>query len=222
MARSKKSKSITSEESPMYQPEPSTELPEELAPRRGKSLWSKIVVFLFFFLILDTLLYGWPIVAIVNNKPIFRWQLVNTLQTRFGQQTLEQILSEELIAEEARKQKIEVTQTEIESKTTEIVQGLGENVNLDDLLRFQGLDKRDFENQLRLQLTVAKILGRDIAISDADIDTYIEKNRSSLTATQPAQLRDEAKQAILDQKISEKLQPWFLEIKEKAKIYKFL
>ena len=206
----------------MYQPEPSTELPEELAPRRGKSLWSKIVVFLFFFLILDTLLYGWPIVAIVNNKPIFRWQLVNTLQTRFGQQTLEQILSEELIAEEARKQKIEVTQTEIESKTTEIVQGLGENVNLDDLLRFQGLDKRDFENQLRLQLTVAKILGRDIAISDADIDTYIEKNRSSLTATQPAQLRDEAKQAILDQKISEKLQPWFLEIKEKAKIYKFL
>ena len=73
-----------------------------------------------------------------------------------------------------------------------------------------------------MQLTVEKLLGRDIQITEADIDNFIATNSATLTATEPAKLREEARNTIMSQKISEKLQPWFLEIKEKAKVFKFL
>ena len=44
---------------------------------------------------------GWPIVAVVNYKPIFRWQLDEAMKAQYGQQTLEQMISEQLILAEA-------------------------------------------------------------------------------------------------------------------------
>ncbi|EKD85701.1 MAG: PpiC-type peptidyl-prolyl cis-trans isomerase [uncultured bacterium] len=165
---------------------------------------------------------GLLVAAIVNGKPVFRWELNNTLMSRFGEQTLEGIISERIIADAARSEGVEVGKTEVDSKIDEVVKGLGEDVKLEELLQFQGMTKTDFENQIRLQLTVEKLLGRDIQITEADIDNFIATNSATLTATEPAKLREEARNTIMSQKISEKLQPWFLEIKEKAKVFKFL
>ncbi|MEK7119905.1 MAG: hypothetical protein AAB889_05290, partial [Patescibacteria group bacterium] len=96
------------------------------------------------------------------------------------------------------------------------------NVNIDDLLKYQGMTKSDFENQIRMQLTVEKVLGRDLVITDTDIDNFIATNRATLVSTEAAALRQEAKNAITSQKVSEKLQPWFMELKDKAKILRFL
>jgi len=189
----------------------------QLATKRSRGKWWLLAILL---IALYFLIGGWPIVAIVNYRPIFRWQLNRLLFTRFGSQTLEQIISEQLISAEAAKQKISITQSEIDSKSQEIVQSLGENVSLDDMLKFQGMSKQDFESQLRLQLLVTKLLSRDLSLTDQDIDDYLVKNRELLSATEPGKLREQAKQALIDQKVSEKLQPWFLEIKEKAKIWR--
>lgn len=164
---------------------------------------------------------GLLVVAVVNNRPIFSWELNQVLRSRFGKQILEGIISERLIAEAARKQGVKVSQAEIEAKTTDILKGLGPDVNIDDLLKYQGLTKEDFDNQIRLQLTVAKILGQDITISELDIDNYIASNQALLTSTDPAQMRAQAKSALLDQGIGEKLQLWFMELKDKAKIIRF-
>lgn len=165
---------------------------------------------------------GWPIVAIVNYKPIFRWQLNATLNSRYGKQTLEQMISEDLISTEAKKQKISVSKAEIDAKTTEIIKGLGENVTLDDLLSYQGMSKTDFENQLKLQLMVTKLLGSNVKVSETEIADYISKNQSLLTATTEAELNAEAKAAIIDQKVTEQLQTWFQELKAKAKIFRLI
>jgi len=165
---------------------------------------------------------GLLVAAVVNGRPIFRWQLTSVMISRFGQQTLDSMISQALIDVEAKKAGIIVSQTDIAQKESDLVKSLGGDVSIDDILKYQGMTKADFEDQLRLQLTVEKLLGKDIIITDADIDAYIATSGSMLAATDEAGLREEAKQAIFSQQVNDKLQTWFTDLRSKAKILRFL
>jgi parvulin-like peptidyl-prolyl isomerase len=165
---------------------------------------------------------GLLVAAMVNGRPIFRWQLNKAMTSRFGAQTLDGMISQMLIDEEAKKAGITVAAADIAKKESDLVASLGGSVSLDDVLKYQGMTKTDFEDQLRLQLTVEKLLGKDITVTDADVNTYIASNQATLTATSEAGIRDEAKQAIFSEQINAKLQTWFSELKTKAKILRFL
>lgn len=165
---------------------------------------------------------GMIVAAVVNGRPIFRWTLTNTLISKYGKQTLENMISEQLIAVEAKKSNIVVTKKEIDDKETEVLKSFGEKVSLEEVLKFQGMTKEDFDGQVKLQLLVTKLLGKDIAPMETEITDFIDKNRASMSATDEAGLREEAKTGLIDQKIGEKIQPWFTEVRSKAKILRFL
>jgi parvulin-like peptidyl-prolyl isomerase len=165
---------------------------------------------------------GLVVAAVVDGRPIFRWQLNSVMSARYGAQTLDSMISQALIDEQAQKAGVKVSQTDITTREADLVKSLGTNVSLDDVLKYQGMTKADFEDQLRLQITVEKLLGKDITISDADITNYIATNASTLTATDEAGQRSEAKQAIFSQEINDQLQTWFAGIKAKASILNFL
>lgn len=162
------------------------------------------------------------VAAVVDGRPVWSWELNRVLVDRYGKQTLEGMISEKLIAVEAQKNKVVLNPAEVNSREEEIVKGLGGGMSLEEILKIQGLSKDEFDRQITLQLTVQKILGKDLTITEADIDNFIATNRATLVATETASLRMEAKQAILDAHIGEKLQPWFNELKTKAKILRFL
>lgn len=190
-------------------------------PMGGKRLMIAVLV----ILLAGGLLYitrSWYLAATINGKPVFRWDLNRVMTARFGQQTLEGMISEALIEEEAAKLGVQVSATDVSAKEDNIVKNLGGGVKLEDLLKFQGITKEDFDHQVRLQLLVQKILGRDIVITDSDADMFIASSSGKLTATEPGALREEAKQAILDTKIGEKVQEWFTALKEKAQIIRFI
>lgn len=164
---------------------------------------------------------GYVVTAIVDGRPIFRWQFVNALVSRFGTQTLETMISETLIDKEAQRMGVAVTQQEIDAKEEEILASFGGNVTLDEVLKYQGMTKGDFDSQVRLQIIVAKILSKDIIVTDEEVLAYIDQNRASMTASDEATLRLEATSILTDQKVSEKVQPWFTELKAKAKVLRF-
>ena len=165
---------------------------------------------------------GLFLAAVVEGRPIYTWELNKVMKTRYGQQTLEGMIGERLIAAEAQKSGIVITPDIIESKQKEILSSLGTQVSLEDFLKFQGLTKADFDQQLRIQITVEKLLTKNLTITEKDIDNYIATNRATLVATDPAQLREEARKSIVGNVVSEQLQQWFVGIREKAKIMKFL
>jgi SurA N-terminal domain len=165
---------------------------------------------------------GLLLAAVVNGRPIFRWQLNSVMVGRYGVQTLDGMISQVLIDAEARKGGVAVSQTDIAKKESELLASLGGNVSIDEVLQYQGMTKADFEDQLRLQLTVEKLLGKDITITDAEIENYIATSGSTLAATDEAGMREEAKQAIFSKEINDKLQTWFSGIKTKASILRFL
>lgn len=207
-----------------------TKLPPEdllvpVTPRSARRLpWVRVAVvvvvvgLIAFFMSNKGLL----VAAVVNGRPIFRWQLTSVMTSRYGAQTLDSMISQVLIDEEARKAGITVSQSDIAKKEADLVQSLGSNVSIDDVLKYQGMTRADFDDQLRLQLTVEKLLGKDITITDADIDAYIATSSSTLTSTDEAGMREEAKQAIFSQEINDKLQTWFSGVRAKASILRFL
>lgn len=190
---------------------------------KGRFPWRWILGGLFvLLLVLAAVNKGWVVAAVVDGQPIFSWQLNATLRTRYGQQTLEGMIGETLIQKEARKTGVEVSAEDIAVKQKEILSSLGTEVSLEDFLKFQGLSESDFNQQLIIQLTVERLLTKNLVITDGDIDNYIATSGATLTATEPAQLREEAKRAIISNQVSEQLQPWFMELRQKSKVMKFL
>lgn len=165
---------------------------------------------------------GYLFAAIINNKPLFRWNLSNTLMSRYGSQTLENMITQELIADQARQAHVQVTQQELDAKEQELLKSFGGNVSIDDVLNYQGMTRADFDEQMRLQILLTKLIGKDITISNDEVTAYIASNQATMVATTADELQKEAKEILLNQKIGEKLQTWYADIKSKAKIYRFI
>ena len=81
--------------------------------------------------------------------------------------------------------------------------------------------RADFEHQVQLQLTVERVLSKGVAVEESEIDTFLKNNREVMTATDEAGLRLEARESLVSQKTSEKMQPWLMELRDNAKITKF-
>lgn len=218
MAAKSKSKKM----SPVSLP-PQYPMVSEVPVNPMKKWWKGIVILLaVVFVLLFAANKGWIVAATVNGKPIYSWDLNSTLRVRYGQQTLEGMIGEMLIANEAQKAGVSVTAADLAVKQKEVLASLGTDVSIDDFLKFQGLTKTDFEHQLKVQLTVERLLTKGLTISDDDINNYIATNRATLTATEPAKLKEEARQMIVSNTVSEKLQTWFTQIRQKAAVMKFL
>lgn len=202
---------------------PQYAMPEPVPAKTTPNRWPFIIgILVVVFVILLAANKGWVLAAVVNGKPIFSWDLNNTLRARYGQQTLEGMIGESLISDEASKNGITVNDADLAAKQKQVLSSLGTDVSLDDFLKFQGMTKADFQHQLKIQITVEKLLTKGLTISDDDINNYIATNRATLTASDPAQLKAEARQAIVNNLVSDKLQTWFTQLRQKAAVIKFL
>ncbi len=208
---------------PVYEMPASLPYSEEPIVRK-RPTWVYVFFAILVFGLIGLLIVnrGMFIAAVVNGKPIFKWNLNSVLVSRYGQQTLDGMITEKIIAEEAQKSNISVTQEEINQRGEDILQSFGSTLSVDEFLQLQGLSRSEFDNQLKLQLTVQKILTKDLQISDQDIEMYIASNSAMLIATEPAKLREEARNAIIDTHVSEEFQTWIQELRDKASVQTFL
>jgi foldase protein PrsA len=161
------------------------------------------------------------IVAMINGRPVFRHELNQRLLSSYGKSTLENLLVEKLIQEEARKQKISITEKNIDEEVAKISQDLGDT-KIEDILSLQGMTLKDFRDQLQMRLQVNKILEKEITISDEEVENYLKENAQSLTETDEAKRKEEARENLLNQKIAERVQGWIGELLSKAKIDRYL
>jgi len=164
------------------------------------------------------------IVALVNGKPISRLGFDRALEKQGGQQVLNNTVTEILINQEAKKQNVIATQADLDQKFTEIDNQLkAQGQTLDAALTANGETRADFDSQMKTQIVLEKMLGKDITVTDEEINTYFTTNKTTFATD--ATLASEAatiKSTLLQQKLSEKLQPWLTDLQAKAKIIYFL
>jgi len=164
------------------------------------------------------------IAATVNNTPISRIAVIRDLEKQGGKQTLEGLITDTLILQEAKKQQVTVDQKEIDDELKKAEAQLAANgQTLDQVLQTRGLTKEGVMQLIRKQKLIEKMIGKDISISDQETDTYIEKNKDSLPqSSDSAKLRQSIKDQLKQQKLSDKYQSWIAELQKNAKINYFV
>jgi len=160
------------------------------------------------------------VVATVNGEPISRISMVQELEKQGGKQALNSIVTKTLVQQEARKQNVTVSQDEINAELKKIEDNLKkQGQNLEQVLQIQGLTKSGLEEQIRLQKLVEKMVGKEVKITDKEIDDYIEKNKASYPeGTDLKKERPTISEQLKQQKLSEKIQSWLEKLQKDAKI----
>jgi len=186
----------------------------------------RIILFLVVVLLLTGLYFSKSLIfaAWVNGKPVYRFSLVRELEKQGGKQVLDSLIEKSLISSEAKKSKITISQSEIDTEIKNIEQTVsGQGISLDEALKLRGMTRKDLEDQIKTQKTVEKILTSKITITDAEAKDYFTKNKT-LFGQNPVyeKVSDQVKNQLFQQKLSEQYSAWITALKTKAKILYFV
>lgn len=164
----------------------------------------------------------WFVVAMVNGQPITRLSLEQSLVKQYGSQTLDGLVSQAIVEQAVGKEKTEVTEKMVDQKLAEIAASLPTGMTLDQALQTQGVDKIEFRKRIRMQLAIEKALSSKVSISEKDITDYISSNSAQFKSASPSAARESARKAVEQQKLNDAFLSWFSDLKQKAKILRFL
>lgn len=158
----------------------------------------------------------------VNNEPIWRWDLERRMVARSGNQVFEEMVNESLLKAAASKKGIVVTDSELNAKVKEIEKSLNGQISLADALAQQSMTMDEFRRQVGLQIIVEKLTADSVKVTDEEVASYVDQNKSLLTATDEAGLKEEAKQNLMRERQSTAFQKIFEDLKKSAKIQNYL
>ena len=167
---------------------------------------------------------GLFIAAFVNGTPITRFALIKELEKQGGKRVLDSLVTRELILQEAKKKKVVVSSSEVDREIKKIEENTSkQGQNLDQLLTLQGMTRNDLKDQIRVQLTVEKLLASKTKVSDKEVDEFIQKNTPETEdETQKAPTKDEAREQLRQQKLQMEAPALIEQLKKNAKISTFV
>lgn len=119
-------------------------------------------------------------VAKVGDREITKEALYEKLVATSGAATLDVMISNEVVDQEAEKAKVKVTQDEIDEEMAVYEEQYGGAEGLAEALATSGMSIADLEEEMKTYLKVEKIIGPDIEITDEQMSTYFEENKESL------------------------------------------
>lgn len=159
--------------------------------------------------------------SVVNGKPIFRYQLDRELEKKYGAQELDNLVIENLISQEAQKQKINITKADIDKEIETVKKTLPQGTDLNTALQAQGMTMEDFTKQIIIKLTAERILNPQIKVSDQEIEEFATKSASMFSSTDSAKQKVEAETILREQKLSDAFNTWIQDLRSKAQIITF-
>ncbi|MEK7595053.1 MAG: hypothetical protein AAB443_00470 [Patescibacteria group bacterium] len=187
---------------------------------KGSKLFVQVLVVVLVLVVLSFLGLKYKSLIInaqVDHSPIFSWQLNSALRERYGQRTLDEIITVKLIENELYKKEIEVTDDDLNGKVAEIEKSL-QGMSLTDALSAQGMTVEVFKKQVRLQLGIEKYIASKVIVSDEEIKGYLDQNKESLEGSSDEDKQKTAREVLKDQKMQDEIASWIEDLKKNAKI----
>lgn len=126
-------------------------------------------------------------VAKVNGSPIVKSQLYSALVKAGGPQTLETMISEELVKQESDKANIQVTDADLEKEMDQIKKSFGSDEEFAQALATYNMTLDSLKKDMHVQVQLRKLLEPQVKITDEEIKTYYDSNLDSLKT--PEQVR---------------------------------
>ena len=186
--------------------------------------WNKIAMIIALaILILAGIVYllkDQLFVASVNGQLISRLDLMKKLEERSGKETLDSVVAQILIQQEARKRGITISKEEVDAEIKKIEDRLsGQGQKLEDALLAEGYTRSRLEEEIRVRKSLEKLVADKTEVTDAEVDAFIKENAEFLSKdADPAKAREEALEQLKNEKISSSAAGFLEELKANAKI----
>ncbi len=197
-------------------------IPLSLIKNFPKANKRNLAILLAIIILAGTLYYfkNQFIVAMVNGKPIFRLTLIRELEKQAGKSILDSLITKTLILDEAKKQNVSISDGEINEEIKKIEENISkQGQELAALLDAQGMTRNDLLEQIKLQKIVEKIAGKDISISEQEVNDYIKTNKDLISKdTDIEKIKETIKGQLEQEKLNEKIQTLVESLRQNAKI----
>lgn len=117
-------------------------------------------------------------IAIVNGIEIEKKRLYDMLMDTGGKQALEKVIVDELIAQEASKHKITVTEADIDRQLDILKREYDSPEEYRVKLAEDGFTDRSMRAQIHSQLLLRRLLSDKTDVTDADVRNYYDQNKA--------------------------------------------
>lgn len=158
-------------------------------------------------------------IARVNGETITKEELYQRLEKRAGKQVLDEMITEKLILQEAAKNKIKVTDKEIETKLADMKTRMGGEKSFNAQLKQSGYTLEDINKQVEIQTIVEKLLGKNVKITESEIKKFYDDNKEIRFKNKKLEeVRGQIAEALKQAKYEQELPKWIESLKKKSKI----
>lgn len=199
------------------------------SPKKAKEIQTrrffknKRLTLLLFLALLAGLLYlgrGLFVAALVDGMPITRFKVIKELEKTSGKQTLDNLITRELILREGKKQSVSVTDGDVKNEIEnikKIVEKQGST--LEAALSFQGQTMAQLEEGIRMQKVIEAILKTQTEVTEDETKKYFEGNKSLYPANSKYEdVAESIKEQLKQEKLSSEYNKWIEKVKGESKI----
>lgn len=151
------------------------------------------------------------VIAWVDKKPIFAIQYYSQLDQKYGSALKDQMVSEQLVEDEAANRHVSASEQEVNDQIKTIYDQEGGQANVEQILASQGLTPDEFKQQVKLQILINKMFGNNVTVTDDEVNKYIDDNKSQFP-----DVNDTVKSQVKDQLKSDKVRTAFQDWLQKA------
>lgn len=132
-----------------------------------------------------------PVVATVNGAKITRDDLYEAMYTQGGKDALDNLITKMLVLQEGKKMGITVSDAEIDEEIRRIVaeEFMGMEEQFHAILEQYGMTLDGLKKDIRMNLTVHKIVESGLEISEAEAEAYFADNQAAFNIPEEIEAR---------------------------------
>ncbi|SEN29364.1 peptidylprolyl isomerase [Paenibacillus sp. OV219] len=126
-------------------------------------------------------------VGSVNGTSITKDQLYDAMAKVGGQQTLDNLIQDELVKQEADKKGIVIGDKEVDAEIAKIKKQFPTDADFEAALQQAGMSLDDLKAQTPMQLRISKLVEPQVKVTDDDVKKYFDENKA--TFDEPEQVK---------------------------------
>lgn len=167
---------------------------------------------------------GLFVAGTVNKSPVSRIELNAKMAEKYASQTFEEIVSERLLAENLKKNKIVVSSKEVQDELAKIKAQYGGEEQFKAAIAQFGMTEAKALQSIEQSIGLKKLVEstNKIEITDAAVSKYFTDNKANYTGKKLEEVAAEIKDTLYQQEIYTKSQEWYTQVRKDAKVSSFL
>jgi foldase protein PrsA len=141
-----------------------------------------------------------PVVATVNGEEIHRSEYDRAVALESGEDVLENLILERLIAGEARKRNVSADGDEVTQQIDDLKQQFGSEQAFQSALQQQGLTESALVRQFEISTLLRKMVADQVQVTDQEVDTQYQANAQQFEGQPEADAKQQIRENLEEQK----------------------